>query len=381
MVEFGLTDSGFLAPRATDLLAQIRSEYEQATDLAIDWEADVFLGVISAVVADRGGSLAEMIQAVADARDPDTATGHQLDTIASLVGVTRIAAEKSSVDLTINGGAGVVVPESSEVEYVDGVLWITQEAVEIPAGGSVDVPASPETVGPISAAASSVDWEIITPVDGWDSVTSAADATPGRNRETDAELRLRRSQSLQITGAASLQAIRSNILEVSGIQAAVAIDNDGTEPSTVAGLLLPGKSLAVVVYPVLSSGQETELAGSIYARKPAGIETIGDQSETVTGADGFDKEIKWSYADEIAVDVAITVIGVTPTTVEDEIDEAITAYFSSRIVGEPARVLAILGILSGIEGVESATVKLNGSAVDIEPEITEIVILNSVVVT
>lgn len=376
-----LTDQGYTAPRAAELLEQIRAEYETRTGLVIDWDADVFLGVITAVLSERVGSLSELTQALADSRDPDNATGYQLDTIAAVVGVTRIPAAVSRVDLTLTGTPGTVIPEGSEVGAVDGELWITTDSATIEAGGTVQVEARATRTGPIVAAAGEVN-EIVTPVDGWDEVTNADAATPGRDRETDAELRLRRQQSLQITGSAAVNAIRSAVLQVEGVSAAVVVDNVLKVTADVGGIDLPASSLAVVVYPAaLTVAQAGEVGRVIYERAPAGIETTGAEVVEITGADGYTKEIRFRYAVEIPVAVGVTVTGASPGAVEDEITSAITDYFAARSVGEPVRVLQILGLLSEIEDVDSATVTLNGSASDIVPDLTEIAVLDSVVVS
>lgn len=378
MADFGLTDQGFLAPRAADLLEQIRDDYEQKTGLTIDWDADVFLGSITAVLSERGGALGEMLQAIADSRDPDNATGHMLDTVSAIVGVERQQATFSVVDLDLTGDTGTIVEAGTEVEATDGQTWILQDTVEI--DGTTTVEARPPDEGRIVASANTI-TEIINPVDGWDSVDNPAKATPGQDRETDAALRLRRRQSLQIVGASALGAIRSNLLDVDGVTAAIVVDNDSDEEATVDGLTLDPHSLAVVVYPTLSSSQQEALALEIYERAPAGIKTIGDQSATVTGLDDHDKAIRWSYADEIAVTIDVEITGVSAASVEDEIETAIESYFEGINVGDPVRRLAILGIIADVDGVESApTVDLNSGTADIVPEITEIATLSAVTV-
>jgi len=378
MPDFGLTDQGFVAPRSIDLVEQIRDEYEARTGLSIDWANDVFLGILTDVVGEVMGRQSEMLQAIADSRDPDNATGHQLDTLAGIVGVTRIPAEFSAVDLTLGGDEGTFIEADSEVEHPNGSLWYTQEDVEINSGGTVDVLARPDETGAIVAEASS-DWIINTPVEGWDSVISTEDATPGRDQESDADLRFRRQQSLQILAGGSVSAIRANIVPLDGVQAAIVVDNDTSDPAVVEGLTLPGKSFAVVIYPALTSEQSEALAEEIYRRAPAGIESVGDEDAAVTGADGFEKTVRWFVADEIDVDVVVEYTG--GSDLKEEIEDAIEDYFAGLLVGERVRVLAILGILDRIDGVISASVTLNGSPVDVQPEITEIAVLDDLTVT
>ena len=74
------------------------------------------------------------------------------------------------------------------------------------------VPFLAQNYGPIAAPAGSL-TEILTPVAGWQSLTNLDAGITGREQETDAELRLRREQSLHSLGAATVEAIRSRLLQ------------------------------------------------------------------------------------------------------------------------------------------------------------------------
>lgn len=373
---FGLTDQGFIAPRAADLLKEIRDAYEQKTGLTIDWSSDVFLGVITAVISDRAGDLSEMLQAVADSRNPDNATGKALDTISAIVGVTRQQATYSMVDLGLVGDSGTVVPAGSEVEGDDGTLWYTNNDVSLATGTLAFVTASPAEKGHIDAPLGTI-TKINNPVSGWDSVTNTGAANPGRERETDSALRLRRQESLQIPGAGSVNAMRANILQVDGVQAAVVIDNPSDSATVIEGVALDPHSFAVVVYPSLTILQQSELARKIYELAPAGIKSMGPESAQVVGLDGHAKTVRWSIATEVECDVEIKIWGVDAASVEDEIKDKVEEYFDELSVGEPARILALLGVVSDVTGVTSADVTINGSAQDIEPSLSEILVLDN----
>jgi uncharacterized phage protein gp47/JayE len=82
-----------------------------------------------------------------------------------------------------------------------------------------------QTYGPIAAPANTL-TEIVTPVAGWTSLTNPQAGITGRNQETDAELRLRREQSLHLLGAATVEAIRSRLLqEVPGVVSVTVFEN------------------------------------------------------------------------------------------------------------------------------------------------------------
>lgn len=90
---------------------------------------------------------------------------------------------------------------------------------------SSPIPFLAQNFGPISAPANSL-TEILTPVAGWVSLTNPQAGITGRNQETDAELRLRREQSLHLLGAATVEAIRSRLLqEVDGVTSVTVFEN------------------------------------------------------------------------------------------------------------------------------------------------------------
>lgn len=90
---------------------------------------------------------------------------------------------------------------------------------------SSPIPFLAQTYGPIAAPANSL-TEIVTPIAGWSSITNPQAGITGRNQETDAELRIRRAQSLHSQGAATVEAIRSRLLqEVPGVASVTVFEN------------------------------------------------------------------------------------------------------------------------------------------------------------
>lgn len=90
---------------------------------------------------------------------------------------------------------------------------------------SSPVPFLAQTFGPIPVPANTL-TQILTPVAGWTSLTNYEAGVTGRNIETDAELRLRRLNSLRISGAATVEAIRARLLqEVAGVTSVTIFEN------------------------------------------------------------------------------------------------------------------------------------------------------------
>lgn len=144
-----------------------------------------------------------------------------------------------------------------------------------------------DTLGELQAPVGSVNT-ITQPVSGLDSVNNLAAGTPGRNIETDTELRDRRRSSLFSYGYATDEAIRSRILqEVSEVSYVRVISNreDATD-----GAGRPGHSTEVVVM----GGDTTLIAEKLWEVFPAGTGFYGNTTVVIDDSNGDPQTIKFS---------------------------------------------------------------------------------------
>ena len=140
--------------------------------------------------------------------------------------------------------------------------------------------------GPETAEAGEIS-EIATPVTGWAKVYNLLAASPGRNTETDDELRIRRAQTFR-TGYATENAIRQAILNnVLGV-ISCSVKSNRTAFADADGR--PPKSFEVVV-----QGGETQAIGdTIWNYQPAGIQSFGNIAVSVTDSQGNAQEVWFS---------------------------------------------------------------------------------------
>lgn len=393
-VTFGLTDSGFIAPREADFLVIIRDDYK-ARLLArglpddVDFKRDVFLGNITANMAARLGKLGEGQQALYDAFNPNNAKFLQLDNLSLLVGVQREEATASQVPVTYTGTVGTPVNQGDVVEgggTNDDQRWTVSADVLIGGGGTVDVVVVAQDKGAVVALAGSVD-EIVTLRAGLTSVTNALDATVGQAQELDSALRKRRQESLAISGGRNRKSLQAKLTALESVIASAVIDNDDLIQTVVAGFVLEPKSVQVVIHPAtLTLAQKQEVALLIADQVADGIFINGsDVVATWTGADGSTKIVRWDFATESTVNVLTEVTLKTNFElgdVEQPIKDAVKDYFASLGVGDDVRRLPILALIDEVNGVKGADVKLNGFDQDVLLTVAEIAKLgtNNVVV-
>jgi len=208
-------------------------------------------------------------------------------------------------------GAGVTI---SVVETTPGLL------------PNIDINVTAETAGAVAAPAASL-TVIETPIAGWASCTNALDATLGQEIETDAELRIRRLQTLAAPGSATVDAIRAEILDVDDVTAALVFEND-TNAVDIAGR--PAKSVEAVVL----DGVDADIAEALWDVKPAGIETFGGVTVVVTDSQGFTHDVNFSRPTPVPIwlEVDITIDSDFPvggaTAIETSIITFAEAAFS-----------------------------------------------------
>lgn len=147
--------------------------------------------------------------------------------------------------------------------------------------------------GPIDAPIGTLNI-IDTPVSGLDRTINTESTTIGRNRETDVEFKARRKETLAVGGNATLEAIRSRILNLEGVTNAYIFENDSLIDD---GDGRPGKSYESVI----DGGETLLIAQTIWRSKPAGIRTHGTISQAVLDSQRVTRTIRFSRPTQIAI--------------------------------------------------------------------------------
>lgn len=184
---------------------------------------------------------------------------------------------------------------------------------------------------------------------------NSADASPGTDVELDPAFRLRREQLLRIAGTATVEAIRSAILELSGVLQAFVIENTG---NVVDANGLPPKSFeAIVQQAAWTAAEEQEVADTIWDNKPAGILAYGSESNTVTDSMSFDHVIGWSKPTEVPIymDLTLDTNDDYPSDGDDLVKAALVAYGNTLEIGEDVVALQFKSVPLEVAGVVDVT--------------------------
>lgn len=355
----GLTATGFERKTLEELLDELSTEAKTRIDSRLNTQPEEPIGQLFGIFASKLAELWELAEAVNAGRFPATASGFQLDQVASITGTLRDPATKGTVSLDLTASGPTTIPAGSIAQVLgdDDNRWVTLEDVVFVGAGTQSVEAEAEVAGTIVANSSTI-TVIVTPVAGWTAVTNPAPAIPGTEIDTDAELRTRREDELAIAGSATVDAIRADLLQVEDVTSVTVFDNrtnvvdsDGLPPHSVEALVL--------------GGTDADVAAALFATIAAGIETFGTTTENVTDSQGFVHAISFTRPTEIDLLVEVDLLILAseyPAGGDDLVADAIASYVNSLAVGYDGFQSQISGVaIDAASGILSVTAVRIGS--------------------
>jgi hypothetical protein len=354
MSDFGITQAGFVKKDAPTQKAIIEEKWLNAwPDADISSKGD---GVIIGIVGDLLSELWDIAEGSYYAPYPDTAFGASLVNSVSLVGVSPIKARYSIC-------LGVTVENSSEEpitilagslvkQSTTGIEWQTLTDVTIDPEDTNTVDVICTQTGPFSAAIGSIDT-IVNPISGWESVTNSAIAVPGRDAESDPELRTRRNQSVVTSRGGIVEAIANRVLtEVPDVVYTSWREN---RTSSTNGDGLPPKSFEIIV----DGGDETAVAEKIAESAPAGIESYGSTTVSgIIGENGIAQDWKYSKITQVPIYLVVNITDSAdyPDDGDDLVKAALVAYGRTIERNETVRNWKFLASLLPIPGIDAVTI-------------------------
>jgi len=295
----------------------------------------------------------DLIPFTANAAAVQTALNNLID----LSGVTVTGSFASSFEITFAGADGKINQPLLTVadNTLDNAGAVTVTITVLTAGvpqGTVNCTA--EDAGATQAPARTL-TVIETPVAGLDTVLNLVDAVVGRDTETDLELRLRRSESLQVAGSGTVEAIVSTLRNVPDVTAAIVIEND---TDVVDGDGRPPHSFEAIV----EGGADQDIADEIWSVKPAGIATFGTENINVTDSMSIVHVINFSRPTpvDIYVILDLTTDSLFPVDGAALAEQAILDRAAERFsVGDDVIVIpTLIAALDAIPGIIDVVIKV-----------------------
>ena len=327
MPSYGVSQTGFERKRLDLLLEELNSEVRAIFGENFNISPESPDGQINGVISESNANLWELAEEAYNAFNPSASTGTTLSNLVQLNGITRLPATSSTVQVTLTGTAGAVIPVNSLISTNDtNDQFSTDTAITLDGAGNGSVFATAIETGKIQALAGTL-TVIETPITGWTTSTNSSDAMVGSDEETDVELRSRRERSVARDAQSIIDAIFASVANLEGVAQAVVLENDTNSTN---GDGLPAHSFQVIAV----GGDNTEIANSIWLNKPAGISSFGSTTVSILDSQGISHDISFSRPTTVTIYVVVTLTTYSdyPANGDEYIKQAIVDYANGRLV-------------------------------------------------
>jgi uncharacterized phage protein gp47/JayE len=404
MATYGLLSTGFVPKTLEVIRDEFNTTIENTIGTTLDLTDATPFGKLIGIWSERLALLWELAEAINTSQDPDQATGARLEALSALTGTLRVAALSSTVTLSLTGTASTTVTTGSQVSnqvtgerfntLADGTLvlltvWATTTAYVIgdrrsndgncyictvagtsagsggPTGeatpitdntvtwafigdglSAIDVAAESANAGAVVGVTYDINT-IETPISGWDSAINLDDVALGSALELDEALRLRRETEIANAGAATIDAVRAALLQVSGVTSVtnfwnntIATDGDG----------VPAKAVEVLIL----GGDPQDIHDALLANVGGGIETHGTTAGTATDSEGVVHATEFSRPAEIDIYVDITLTydaTLWPSDGDAQIEAALVVFGDAQATGKDVVSSSLKAACFGVAGV------------------------------
>jgi uncharacterized phage protein gp47/JayE len=391
MTEYGIQDDGsFKRKHVDDLQESIKNGLKRRAGDDIDLEQGSPAKQIVDMLSDE---LAEQWEAEEEnyyTTYYGDAFGEQLDKLIALAGFSRIRRRVATGVVEFSTGTpnatNTPIPAETKVATVEtdtrpALKFQTTDKVTLGSGdSSVTAPVrglepwesdlEEVWLGEETNVSSNTITEIVNPISGIDNVSNtlptgdeSEDFTRGRDRETDAELKLRYENSLAEGGVSTVSAMESNVFNahediVSASVEEVRDTDNGYGPETT--VLAPGV-------------EDNIIAQAVFDSRAAGLDSFGNNSGIATRDDG--REIEENFNRAVNVEISVEVDIVTSDTFQktgvDKIRDKIVRYvggiasddvtYPGLTIGEDVIFDQVFRRVMEVQGVIEGTLKMSST--------------------
>lgn len=369
--------TGFETRSFGDILEEIQDAQRSTISAKLDLSERTVLGSLNAIFADHLAQVEELVAEAYAAFDPDNASDDRFVALCLLTGVPRRSATKGLADVTLNLQASKTYAPgdlTASVQDEPDNRWLNRDEVVSTSAGNYAAVFESEFASSAAVAPAGTLTVIASPVDGWNSITNATDATSGTDIEAIEALRLRREQAVSLGGSRTRNAIRAAIVSLDGVLSCEVFEN---VTNATDGNGLPPHSVRVVVWDGSpAQADDDEIAQQIWNRKAEGIVSDGGESGTAQDDVAGPQIVNFERATESAVTVAVTIESSSGVSADD-VKAAIIAAMPSR-VGEGVTYHRLAGSVFRVGGVDDYSVfTINAGTADLAGAVSTVYTLSA----
>lgn len=296
---FGLTSTGFTIKTREQIFSDLSdlAKAPEAFGADVDLTPYSPLGIFLALVSESQSLQWQAFEALYYGSFLDTAEDVNLDRLARFAGVTRKQPQKEQVQLLFSGTNSTVIPVDYIIQTPSGIQFKTKESKII--SGVTSVESEAVNYGVASRVGVDQLSEFATPVSGIDSVTNATASSGGSELESDADLRARAIDNINIyrRNTGIVEFIKRQIKNDANVISCEIVENDSNVESN-------GMSPHSMHF-IIDGGSDAYIASLIRQYKPAGIKLIGNILVSVDNGNGGLDSIYFSRPGDYSVVVKL----------------------------------------------------------------------------
>lgn len=304
--------------------------------------------------------LEDLVVQVHNNFDPDTAFGTILDQRVAINGIQRKAGTYSTTEITLVNSQSVLLqgldtyPDSPyTISDNAGNQWYLTETEAALSAGTHTLVFRAAEPGATLTTINTITLPI-TIVLGVDSVNNPSpQLTVGLNEETDAQLKIRRQQSVSLVAQGYLSAILAAINNVNGVTTAIVLENDTNETDAYG---IPAHSIWAIVG---GDVEDADIATAIYQKRNAGCgiyatDTGTTHSYVVTQPDGSPFEVRWDAVAQEDAHLKFSLGSIDGVNPPDE---------AAIVAGLPALITPAVGAKININEISTAVQTIDANCI------------------
>lgn len=328
-----------------EVLTYLTDQFKLIYGADINLESDTPDGQWLAITTQLTTDLLDLLVQVYNSFNPDYAVGNVLDQRAAINGVQRLPGTYTITPVTVTAaqslnlyGLDGLIPGQARDDGEDvytvsdnaGNRYMLEETQLGVTVGAHSYSFQAEFPGANLTVPNTITVPV-TIVLGVTSVNNPSSYTTlGTNEESDANLRVRRAQSVSLASQGYLAGLYAALNNITGMTSAYVYEN---KTDSVDSDGVPGHTIWVIV---AGTADDADIAQAIYTKRNAGCGLYGSEAYTVTQVDGTTFIVNW---DEVITKnlfvrfTALSVDGVVSPNVE-AIREGLPAVFVPTVFGE-----------------------------------------------
>lgn len=338
-----LDSAGLHLESLTEIVDQLESDFKAVYGADINLDANSPDAQMIRIFAQAKFDMLAVIADVYATMSPDQAVGSVLDQRCVINGLIRRGATYTYTNVTVTADRDVTLAglDTTDapftVEDSTGNQFYLVTGVSL-AAGSTALQFRAAEAGEVQTTIGTI-TTVTTVTLGITAVNNPdAALTTGINEETDAELRIRRRESVSLASTGYVDGLKAALRNIDAVTDAEVYENV-TSSTDANGI--PGHS----IWAIVDGGDATEIATAIYQKRSAGCGMKGDETVTIEGtAISYDQP---TYQD---LYIAMELLTIDPVHTIDDV--YIAEQIAERIVYgiyDPADFSAIVALVKEID--------------------------------